>query len=148
MPISLEHDPKCVKSDIGWDITPSTLYGAIIGAARFRKPVIVTEHGTSDRDDDDHRRRFMLLGGLHALQMARETGADVRGYLHWSLMDNYEWNSGYAQRFGLYRVDFETQERRLTRGGALFRDIVARHRKETSERGEELPPPVSTAARR
>ena len=88
---------------------------------------------------------------LYALQQAREVGADVRGYIHWSLLDNYEWNrcdlcclcclcccaanpslsvclcvccSGYAQRFGLYRVDHSTQRRELSTGGALYRDII------------------------
>lgn len=109
-----------------WDMTPTSLFGVLAEtAARFKQPLIITEHGTSDGHEDDRRRREMLLGGLWGVQKALDLKIDVKGYIHWTLMDNFEWNSGYTQHFGLYNVNRKTQERKLTRGGALLRDIIA-----------------------
>ncbi len=66
----------------------------------------------------------------------------MRAYLHWSLMDNFEWESGFGLSFGLYRVDYDTQPRTLTGGGELYRPIIAKNRKSgsTPVSGEQLQP--------
>jgi beta-glucosidase len=84
----------------------------------------------------DRRRRAFLLDGLHALAACIQDGVDVRGYIHWSLMDNFEWARGFRPRFGLYRVDYDTYERTLTGGGELYRSVIAEHRARTGS-----PPP-------
>ena len=121
-------DDVTEKNDMGWDLIPATLGDAVRFAARYGRPVVVTEHGTCDGEVPDRRRRAFLLDSLHALADALGEGVDVRGYYHWSLMDNFEWAHGFAPRFGLYRVDYATQERTLTGGGQLYRDIIASHR--------------------
>jgi beta-glucosidase len=69
-------------------------------------PVIVTENGIDTTDDA--RRIAYLEEALAEVQKCRDEGIDVRGYLHWSLLDNFEWASGYGPRFGLVEVDRET----------------------------------------
>jgi beta-glucosidase len=64
---------------------------------------------------------------LYAVSKAIEDGYDVRGYHYWSLMDNFEWDLGYDKRFGLYEVDFETQERTLREGSKEYQRIVKEH---------------------
>lgn len=124
--VSVGFDPACEKNDMGWDLTPHTLYDALRLVDGYGKPIYITENGTCDADVPDRRRQRHLLGSLHAVDRALRDGCDVRAYLYWSLMDNFEWAHGFAPRFGLYRVDYATQARALTGGGALYRDILAR----------------------
>ena len=55
-------------------------------------------------------------------------GADVRGYFYWSLLDNFEWDSGFAKRFGLFHTDYATQVRTAKDSAHWYRDFIARHR--------------------
>jgi beta-glucosidase len=73
-------------------------------------PLMITENGIAT--DDDHLRADYLKAHLRAMAEAMQEGVPVAGYLHWSLMDNYEWALGFAPRFGLAEVDFATQARR------------------------------------
>ena len=68
-----------------------------------------------------------LRNYLTQLQRATAEGVPVRGYFLWSLMDNFEWIFGFEKRFGLYRVDFETQARMAKLSAAFFRDVVKRN---------------------
>ena len=77
-------------------------------------------------DDKDDRRARFIQRYLYAMRRAMDEGADVRGFYYWSLMDNFEWAEGYTMRFGLYEVDFETQQRRLREGAAPFVETVKR----------------------
>lgn len=85
------------------------------------KPVYITENGCSC-DDDDWRIVFITLY-LCALKEAMDRGVDVRGYLYWSLLDNYEWDS-FVPKFGLVDVNFETFERKIKPSGYFYRDII------------------------
>jgi len=97
------------------------------------RPVIeVTENGCSysegpDRKGvvNDGRRIEFYRGYLDGVWRAIEKGADVRGYHAWSLMDNFEWAEGFAQRFGLVHVDFETGKRTLKESGRWFGQVAA-----------------------
>jgi beta-glucosidase len=101
------------KNDLGWEVRPEGLGLAATRAAAFGRPVLVTEHGFADAADASRPRA--LVDSLVHLGRAIDAGADVIGYLHWSLLDNFEWADGYAGRFGLYRVDFEDDARPRTR---------------------------------
>jgi beta-glucosidase len=114
-------------SDLGWEVYPEGL-GKLVRswADRCRLPVYVTENGIADANDS--KRGPFLLKHLAELARAIEDGVDVRGYFHWSLMDNFEWAYGYTPRFGLVEVDYETQERRPRKSAHLYAEI-ARSRK-------------------
>ena len=61
---------------------------------------------------------------LAAIAKAMAAGVDIRGYFYWSLLDNFEWNSGYLRRFGLIYVDYQTQKRSLKDSAFWYRDFV------------------------
>jgi len=92
----------------------------------------VTENGCAFPDKPDERgfvedwaRINYLRGHLRAVHDAIEAGADVRGYLVWSLMDNFEWAMGYGPRFGIVRVDYETLVRIPKQSALWYREVIA-----------------------
>ncbi|MFC4534002.1 GH1 family beta-glucosidase [Sphaerisporangium dianthi] len=125
----------------GWPIVPTGLSQLLLRLTRDYPGVglLVTENGaafddavTGERVHDADRTAF-LESHLRAAHEAIEAGADLRGYLVWSLMDNFEWAEGYSKRFGLLHVDFDTQ-RRLLKDSALWYREVIRHNGLRSER--------------
>jgi beta-glucosidase len=120
------------KTDLGWDIYPEGFGIVLDEAAAYGLPIHITENGLAD-EKDVNRERF-VAEHLFELGKARGRGADVRGYLHWSLMDNFEWAAGYCPRFGLLRVDYEdpARKRTPTKALALLRDIAVANRLERS----------------
>ena len=117
--------PPCPTTctDFGWEIDPSGMRAVVEQAASYGKPIYITENGISDRQDD--QRPGYLRGYLGALQDAIAAGADVRGYFHWSLTDNYEWAEGFAGSFGLYGFNARTL-RRTERPSARLYGRIAR----------------------
>jgi beta-glucosidase len=93
------------RNDLGWEIHPEGLETVLRAMARFGLPLLVTENGIAD--DGDRWRPDFIRASLDALDRARGSGVDVRGYFHWSLLDNFEWADGHSGRFGLHRTDFE-----------------------------------------
>jgi len=91
-------------------------------AATYGKPIYVTENGIDDADDD--QRPGYLRSYLGALHDAIASGVDVRGYFHWSLVDNFEWSEGFAARFGLFSFDPRTLRRTERPSARLFRRIA------------------------
>lgn len=103
-------DPRSPKpgapvNDLGWEIYPEGLERALFEGSAFGMPIVVTENGIAD--SSDRMRPGFLRRSLESLDRARARGADVRGYFHWSLYDNFEWADGRQGRFGLYAVDFD-----------------------------------------
>jgi beta-glucosidase/6-phospho-beta-glucosidase/beta-galactosidase len=94
----------------------------IAEAAQYGKPIYVTENGIDDPEDD--QRGGYLRGYLGALHYAIAAGADVRGYFHWSLLDNYEWAEGFAAHFGLYGFNQRTLQRTERPSARLLRRIA------------------------
>ncbi|MEI9942448.1 MAG: family 1 glycosylhydrolase [Pseudomonadota bacterium] len=86
----------------------------------------ISENGIADAADS--RRTEFITSHLTEVARAIADGVDVRGYLHWSLLDNFEWAEGYAPRFGLYAVDYATQTRTLRPSGEMYAQIVKRRR--------------------
>lgn len=112
------------KTDMGWEIYPKGLYYTVKSAARrWGKPIYVTENGIADAQDRD--REAFIRAHLFWLNRAILEGCDVRGYFHWALMDNFEWREGFAPRFGLLEVDYDTLERKV-RPSARFYESVCR----------------------
>jgi beta-glucosidase len=118
--------PSCRKgeimSDMQYPVCPESLYSAIQEFSTLGKPIYITENGAPDGKDD--RREMWIRRYLYALSKAISDGYDVRGYYYWSLMDNFEWDEGYAKKFGLYEVNFKTQERTLRKGAYAYKEIV------------------------
>lgn len=108
----------------GYPLAPETLGNVVrMVAQHTKKPILVTEHGCST--EDDSRRVHMIERGLEGLFACMRDGIDVRGYLHWSLLDNYEWFAGYTPKFGLVSVD-RTTFRRTPKPSAAVLGRIAR----------------------
>jgi beta-galactosidase len=116
--------PPCptVCSDFGWEIDPAGLRNVVEEAATYGKPIYVTENGIDDAEDD--QRPGYLRSYLGALQDSIAAGTDVRGYFHWSLLDNYEWAEGYSAHFGLYSYDRKTLKRTERPSARLYAEIA------------------------
>jgi beta-glucosidase len=97
-------------TDMGYEYRPEALEATIrMAARRIGKPIIVTENGIAT--NDDARRIAFIDAALAGVARCRADGIDVRGYIHWSLLDNFEWFFGYKMRFGLVSVDRQTFKR-------------------------------------
>ena len=121
---------------MGWNIDPAGLTELLTGlAARYPGlPLLITENGAAfpDRVDPDGRvrdadRTAYLRRHLEAVADAIDAGADVRGYLVWSLLDNFEWAYGYERRFGIVHVDYDTQARTVKDSGRWYAGLLADH---------------------
>lgn len=107
---------------IGWEVYPEGFRILLHEVRRYGRPIWVTENGIDDRTGES--RTAWLHSHWSALLSAAAEGADVRGYLYWSLMDNFEWLEGWGPRFGLYRVDFDSLERTPTPTVPFFREVA------------------------
>ena len=122
------HPQPGPQTDMGWNIAPDALEELLLRlhAEHPGMPLMVTENGAAFKDEvvdgrvhDTARERY-IEEHLAATLRAREAGADVRGYLVWSLLDNFEWGYGYAKRFGITHVDYDSQVRTIKDSGARF----------------------------
>jgi beta-glucosidase len=118
---------------MGWEILPDWFTRHLVRLDRdYGLPMVITENGAafddvSDGGDfvrDDDRTAY-LSSHIAPVAEARRQGADLRGYFAWSLMDNFEWAFGYAKRFGIVYVDYETQQRTIKLSGHRYREIIA-----------------------
>jgi beta-glucosidase len=115
-------------SDLGWSIHPSGFRKMLKLALKYGKPVIVTENGIADRDD--RLRPVYINRHLRVLAELIEEGADIRGYYHWSLLDNFEWIKGFWPRFGLLHVDYDTFVRTPRKSFGTYSEIIRSHQGE------------------
>lgn len=126
------------KTDFLWDIHPEGLRHCLAEVKPYGLPIVITENGIAD-SNDRNRARF-VLEHLHVLgRAAKEDGLDVRGYFYWSLLDNFEWASGFCPRFGLYGVD-RTTAARTARPSAQVYAEVARTNRVTRAQIDAQPP--------
>ena len=115
------------QTDAGAEITPHALTELLL---RLRddygeRRILITENGADFRDGiHDERRISFIREHLAAVSAAIDQGVPVRGYFHWSLMDNFEWALGYAPRFGLVDVDYATRERTIKDSGRYYARIA------------------------
>jgi beta-glucosidase len=121
---------------MGWEVEPSGLRDMLLRLHDEYPgtPLVVTENGAAFDDEvapdgaihDDDRRSY-LEGHLRAAHEAIEAGVDLRGYLAWSLLDNFEWAFGYSKRFGIVRVDYETQQRTVKDSARWYAEVARRN---------------------
>lgn len=115
-------DPERDVSDFGWEIYPEGLRQVLNSLQEYGLPVYVTENGVADAADV--RRAGFIRDHIAAMHGAMEDGTDVRGYFHWSLLDNFEWAEGYSKRFGLIGVDFRTGKRTVRPSAGIYKRIA------------------------
>lgn len=122
-------NPKVPVNDLGWYMEPEGLYPLLLRLwAHYKKPIYITENGVADESDE--YRRWWLEETIVAMQKALSEGVDLRGYLHWSLLDNFEWKYGWWPKFGLVAVDRKHDMKRTIRPSAKW---FAERIKEISE---------------
>jgi len=114
------------KSDLEWGLHPEGIKFVLSDLKKYNKPVYITENGLADHGDQ-HRAWYIaeILKNVHA---AIEDGVAVKGYFHWSLIDNFEWAEGFKPRFGLYEVNFQTYERVARSSAEFYADICKNNR--------------------
>jgi beta-glucosidase len=114
--------PGAQVSDMGWSADPQWMRQVLNELKGLGKPVYITENGLGTADDE--RRQRYLVDVLSNVHLAIADGVDVRGYFHWTNMDNFEWARGYQVRFGLIDVDRKTLERTIKPSGRLYARIA------------------------
>jgi beta-glucosidase len=135
----LDGKPEAVPYPVGhphthfvWRHAPEALYwGPKFLGEHYKLPIVITENGMSGCDAvaldgkvHDHHRIDFIQRYLRALRRAASEGVDIRGYFHWSIMDNFEWAEGYKHRFGLIHVDYQTQKRTLKDSAYWYREVI------------------------
>jgi beta-glucosidase len=114
--------PGAQLTDMGWSADPVYMRRVLTELKPLKKPIYVTENGLAA--NDDARRMRYLVDVLTNVHQAIEDGVDVRGYFHWTNMDNFEWARGYGPKFGLIAVDRGTLERTVKPSGRLYGRIA------------------------
>jgi beta-glucosidase len=118
-------DPTHYVPAMDYEYYEPGIYNALVDLAQRwpALPMTVTESGLAT--ENGVRRAEHVVRSLEQIRRAIDAGADVRGYYHWSLMDNFEWSLGFVPRFGLYRVDYVSYDRAPTEGAAILAEIAA-----------------------
>jgi beta-glucosidase len=129
MPVA-EH----LHTETGWEVFPPALTRALVWVKQRYggMPLYITENGAAFYDPpqplngqvDDPLRVDYYREHLRAAHQALCEGVDLRGYFAWSLLDNFEWSLGYAKRFGLYHVDYETQQRTAKASARFYSEVI------------------------
>ncbi|MDD4938872.1 MAG: glycoside hydrolase family 1 protein [Candidatus Omnitrophica bacterium] len=109
------------KNSLGWDIYPQGLYELLLKLRKYNLPVIISENGICTQDDN--LRWEYIHEHLKHIHMAMNKGAEVRGYLYWSLLDNFEWDKGFGPRFGLIHVDYDSYRRTVKESARKLAEV-------------------------
>jgi beta-glucosidase len=134
-PVPVPVVPPEEFTDMGWEVYPQGLHDILVRLQREYQPskIYITENGAAYSDEappggriDDARRIEYLRSHLEQVHRALADGVPLAGYFVWSLLDNFEWAHGYTKRFGLYSVDFRTQERTARESASWYRDVAAK----------------------
>jgi beta-glucosidase len=116
-----------------WPVTPAALrWGPRLFFERYHLPIVITENGMANvdwvgLDGKVHDPQRIDFTGRYLLELEKAIadGVDVRGYFHWSIMDNFEWAEGFRQRFGLIYVDYVTQKRTPKDSAEWYKQVIA-----------------------
>jgi beta-glucosidase len=111
-------------NDLGWEIYPKGIYDTMLSLKEYNLPIYITENGLADADDT--KRTEFIKSHLTWLHKSIEDGVNVKGYLHWSLLDNYEFpdTRGFWPRFGLIEIDYKTLERKPRKSFYAYKEII------------------------
>lgn len=116
-------------TDLGWEIYQEGIYHLLKWMNSYGLPIYVTENGLADRDDK--KRMAFIEDGLKWIHRAIEEGVPVKGYFHWSLLDNFEWDKGFWPRFGLVEIDYATMGRKVRKSALEYAEICRKNGLET-----------------
>lgn len=134
LPITVHKAPQSEWTDMDWEVYPEGLYDILVRLHFDYQPrkIFITENGASYSDGPDaegripdQRRLKYLRDHFAAAHRAIGTGVPLAGYFVWSLMDNFEWDQGYKQRFGIVWVDYETQQRIPKDSALWYKQVIA-----------------------
>jgi len=109
------------KNSLGWDIYPQGLSQVLLSLKKYKLPVIIAENGICTNNDEE--RWQYIQEHLKHVHLSMDQGVDVRGYLYWSLMDNFEWAHGFGPRFGLIDIDYNTYQRTVRESAKKFAEV-------------------------
>lgn len=124
------HNPDHDVSDLGWDLSPANLEQALERLhEKYNLPIMITENGLADANDE--HRKWWITQTILAMQKAISKGVQLEGYLHWSLLDNFEWDKGKWPRFGLLEVDYDTFKRKPRPSAVWFAKVLKQIRSES-----------------
>jgi beta-glucosidase len=118
-------NPKAPLNDMGWYMEPEGIYPLLVRLwARYKKPIIITENGVADMHDQ--YRRWWLEETIVAMERALSEGIDLKGYFHWSLLDNFEWSTGWWPKFGLIAVNPQNMKRTVRPSAKWFAHQISK----------------------
>lgn len=121
------HNPDEKLSDLGWDLAPANIQFALERLNdKYHLPILITENGLADAKDT--YRQWWITQTVMGMQKAMENGVNLMGYLHWSLLDNFEWDKGFWPRFGLVEVDYKTKKRTLRPSAVWLSKVIGKLR--------------------
>ncbi len=134
-PVYVPKADGCPRTAIKWPITPEVMeFGPRFLWERYLKPVLITENGVSCNDFiyldgkvHDGDRIDFLTRYLRKLQRCSESGVPIDGYFHWAFTDNFEWQNGYGERFGLVYVDYDTQTRTEKESAGWYSSVICQN---------------------
>ncbi len=123
-PLKIKNKDKEV-SDLGWEIYPEGLYYVLKDLKKYNLPIYITENGLADKGDK--KRAKFITEHLKQIHRAIDDGVDVKGYMHWSLIDNFEWADGFGPRFGLVEMDYKTMGTKIRESAREYAEICEKN---------------------
>ena len=121
------HNPEEKTTDLGWDASPDNIQFAVERLyEKYSLPIMITENGVADMNDE--LRKWWIQHTIVALKLSLQRGVPIIGYMHWSLLDNFEWSYGKWPRFGLVHVNYRTFERTIRPSAKWFAGVLKKVR--------------------
>jgi len=118
------HNPRKRLNDLGWDMQPAKMKPLLEGLSdKYKLPIIITESGVADSHDKN--RRWWIEESIRSINGAMKNDVKVIGYIHWSLLDNFEWAEGFWPRFGLIEVNYKTQQRKVRESSKSYSRFIS-----------------------
>jgi beta-glucosidase len=117
------------KNSLGWEIYPVGIYKILVWLKKYNLPVFILENGICT--EDDSQRWAFIRQHLEYVHKAIQEGTKVIGYIHWALMDNFEWDKGFSPRFGLVGIDYKTYQRVVKESASKLSEVFKNNILET-----------------